>query len=427
MIVIVSCIAEERDTYLVLMEGGPVAFHRGSMPEEGRKVDSNRAFGHRKAKAPELAYDPTNPFASNLSRFLGTCEDGPQFPMNSCNGKIVSARIFSAGAQAVATLNASVDFLSPFDAVGHGREIYMWGGAGVASTAAGNSGVTVVVNGFFYGQASEMAPRAQIPVYKAIYPNLGTLADVVAAMDQIISKYYEEKTCRDKREFVTSYGGRAAIGEGRVASYMGRAPIVSRFSSRGPDFINYDRNPIDVLKPDILAPSHQIWAAWIPMCFGSYCIWKQFCSIVWYKHGHPSYCRHSSADQSKKKPSWTPSTIASAMSTTATKYDNNGEPIMAEGSEIYTSYPSTSDFGAGLVYHPVPWIQAWSSHRLMVCGNEAGYEDYISFLFFLPNTDPATIKTATGGSCNNSFINPSDLSTPSVTISALWGYRLVLV
>ena len=72
---------------------------------------------------------------------------------------------------------------------------------------------------------------------------------------------------------MTSYGGRAAIGEGRVASYMGRAPIVSRFSSRGADFINYDRNPIDVLKPDILAPGHQIWAAWIPMCFGSYCIW----------------------------------------------------------------------------------------------------------------------------------------------------------
>lgn len=62
-----------------------------------------------------------------------------------------------------------------------------------------------------------------------------------------------------------SYSGRAAIGEGRTASYMGRSPIVSRFSSRGPDFIDVNRNPTDVLKPDILAPGHQIWAAWSPM------------------------------------------------------------------------------------------------------------------------------------------------------------------
>ena len=31
----------------------------------------------------------------------------------------------------------------------------------VASTAAGNTGVSVLVNGFFYGRASGMAPGAQ--------------------------------------------------------------------------------------------------------------------------------------------------------------------------------------------------------------------------------------------------------------------------
>ena len=47
-------------------------------------------------------------------------------------------------------------------------------------------------------------------------------------------------------------------------------------------------------------------------------------------------------------PLWTPSMIASAISTTANKYDNNGELIMAEGSDKL--YPSTPfDFGAGLV------------------------------------------------------------------------------
>ena len=70
---------------------------------------------------PSFAYDPMKLFTSNISHFSGACETGPQFPAGSCNGKIVSARFFSAGAQAAATLNTSVDFLSPFDAVGHGR------------------------------------------------------------------------------------------------------------------------------------------------------------------------------------------------------------------------------------------------------------------------------------------------------------------
>lgn len=70
---------------------------------------------------PSFAYDPTSPFTSNHSRFAGACESGPQFPATSCNGKIISARFFSAGAQAAAHLNTSTDILSPFDAVGHGR------------------------------------------------------------------------------------------------------------------------------------------------------------------------------------------------------------------------------------------------------------------------------------------------------------------
>lgn len=72
---------------------------------------------------PSFAYDPVHPFASNLSQFTGACETGPRFPGCYCNGKIVSARYFSAGAEAVAALNASVDFLSPFDADGHGRYV----------------------------------------------------------------------------------------------------------------------------------------------------------------------------------------------------------------------------------------------------------------------------------------------------------------
>lgn len=70
---------------------------------------------------PSFAYDPLHPFVSNISHFSGACEGGPKFPTMSCNGKIVSAKYFAAGAQTDPTFNASVDLLSPFDVVGHGR------------------------------------------------------------------------------------------------------------------------------------------------------------------------------------------------------------------------------------------------------------------------------------------------------------------
>lgn len=82
---------------------------------------------------------------------------------------------------------------------------------------------------------------------------------------QIILQYYEQQTHRDERGAAIKFNAQAGIGEGRVASFEGRAPIVSRFSSRGPDFTDLSRNPTDVLKPDVTAPGHQIWAAWSPV------------------------------------------------------------------------------------------------------------------------------------------------------------------
>lgn len=77
--------------------------------------------------------------------------------------------------------------------------------------------------------------------------------------------YYEQHTQREERIFTKRFRAKAAIGEGRVASFRSQAPIVSRFSSKGPDFIDANRKPADVLKPDILAPGHQVWAAWSPI------------------------------------------------------------------------------------------------------------------------------------------------------------------
>lgn len=78
-------------------------------------------------------------------------------------------------------------------------------------------------------------------------------------------EYYEQHTDRNERLISRRFGAKAVIRDGRRASFEGNSPTVSRFSSRGPDIMDSQRKPADVLKPDILAPGHQIWAAWSPM------------------------------------------------------------------------------------------------------------------------------------------------------------------
>ncbi|VFQ88628.1 unnamed protein product [Cuscuta campestris] len=567
---------------------------------------------------PSFAYDPTHPFSPITSRFSGDCESGPLFHESACNGKIVSARFFSAGAQAAANLSASVDILSPFDADGHGSH--------VASTAAGNSGVPVVVDGFYYGRSSGMAPRARIAIYKAIYPSIGVLSDVLAAIDQAvldgvdilslsigpddppeealtfltlfeifmlaahkagvfvvqaagnhgpgpysvisfspwtvgvaacdtdrsfpgtlilgdgqkisgiglsgstlgggvlqqklvlakdatringtfpitaeyiegcqhpealeafvvegslvicsfsagfsngsaslnsviktakalrfggfvfvanptygdfiaepipfhipgiliprindaqtILSYYENHTARDDRGNVMKYSGRAAITEGRIACYASRAPVVSRFSSRGPDFSGESRNPADVLKPNLLAPGHQIWAAWSPMSVSDPILSGHNFAMISGTSMATPHVAGIAALIRQKYPSWTPSMIASALSTTATTQDNLGETIMAQGLELDSLHPSAPfGFGSGLV-NPSRALDPG-----LVFSTE--FEDYIGFLCSLPDIDPGVVKTATGGVCDHVFEHPTDLNLPSVTISSLAGSRLV--
>ncbi|XP_028763038.1 subtilisin-like protease SBT2.4, partial [Neltuma alba] len=563
-----------------------------------------------------FAYDASRPFESNISQFSGGCETGPRFSESDCNGKIVGARFFSKGAQAIASLNPSLDFLSPFDADGHGSH--------VASTAAGNCGIDVVVNGFCYGRARGMAPRARIAVYKAIYPTVGTIADVIAAIDQAVAdgvdiislsvgpeeaprdiatmlsvleisllfarkagvlvaqaagnkgpspssllsfspwtlgvassttdrfysaslllgnglsfpgvalsgpgfrnetvlhklvlakdalkengtfprtpeyteecqhpeafnadvlrgsviiictfssgfyngtstltaivdtaktlglegfvlaanpnygdyiaepvpfsvpgilipsvadsqailQYYENQTRRCENGSETEYGGRAAIGEGRVASFRGRAPVVSRFSSRGPDIIDYNTKHVaDVMKPDILAPGHQIWAAWSPISALQPLLVGQSFALMSGTSMATPHVAGIAALVKQHNPSWTPSMIASAISTTATKYDNFGDIIMAQGSDINDLYQSTPfDRGAGMI-NPKSAIDPGLVFPV-------GHEDYIAFLCSLPNIDPANITAATGESCNFSLDYPYNLNLPSVTISSMTG------
>ncbi|WJX47425.1 hypothetical protein P8452_34117 [Trifolium repens] len=134
----------------------------------------------------DTGIDPTHPsFADDKSehpfnvpaRFSGTCEVTPDFPSGSCNRKLVGARHFAASAITRGMFDSTQDYASPFDGDGHGTN--------TASIAAGNHGIPVVVAGYHFGNASGMAPRSHIAVYKALYKGFGGFAaDVVAAIDQ---------------------------------------------------------------------------------------------------------------------------------------------------------------------------------------------------------------------------------------------------
>ncbi|PPD71829.1 hypothetical protein GOBAR_DD31269 [Gossypium barbadense] len=134
----------------------------------------------------DTGIDPTHPsFADDISEhsypvpahFSGVCEVTREFPSGSCNRKLVGARHFAASAITRGIFNSSQDYASPFDGDGHGTH--------TASVAAGNHGIPVVVAGHHFGNASGMAPRSHIAVYKALYKSFGGFAaDVVAGIDQ---------------------------------------------------------------------------------------------------------------------------------------------------------------------------------------------------------------------------------------------------
>lgn len=114
--------------------------------------------------------------------FTGTCREGPGWPADTCNSKIVAADWFvrAFGEQ---TVSASED-LSPRDTTGHGSHS--------ASVAAGAADVSAQAGRQPLGRISGVAPAARIAVYKACWtaPDPADdgceTADLVAAVDQAV-------------------------------------------------------------------------------------------------------------------------------------------------------------------------------------------------------------------------------------------------
>ncbi|KAJ1270249.1 hypothetical protein BS78_06G039500 [Paspalum vaginatum] len=540
-------------------------------------------------------------------RFAGAgCSVGPGFPPGSCNGKIVTARYFAGGAAAVLPLDPARD-LSPFDAEGHGSH--------VASVAAGNRGVPVVVGGTLYGFASGMAPGAMLAVYKAVYPAGGTTADLIAAIDQatedkvdvlVLSIGPDERPaskvtflsmlevallsarragvfvaqaagnrgpaessivsyspwvmtvaaattgrsytpwlvlgdgrripglglsapttlqyrlvaakdaaapdaasmeraeeCQDAEALrwradvlrgsivvcsfsqgfyngtstvtaildvaealgfagfvlvanalygdflaqplplpvpgvmvprvadalvvwtyyaahtvyagsATVFGAAAAITEGRVATYTDAAPVVARYSSRGPGVADRASTPADVLKPDVLAPGDQIWAAWSALSVNQPMLAGDHFAMVSGTSMAAPHIGGVAAIIKQRHPSWGPAAVSSALSTTARRHDKHKGPIMSQGFAVgFLNRATPLDYGGGFV-NPAGALDPG-----LILAPEPG--DYVSFLCSLPQVSPDDVKAATGSACQAPLASPADLNLPSVTVSALRG------
>ncbi|WP_053202361.1 S8 family serine peptidase [Jiangella muralis] len=149
---------------------------------------------------PELADGPTGEtgvayrtsdtgtavLKANGDTFTGECETGEDWTADLCNGKLVSARYYDDGfvANVPPEHRDPDEHLSTRDGDGHGSH--------TASTAAGNHGVPMAVNGREFGAGSGMAPGASIAAYKVCWQdddeNTGGCypSDSVAAIDQAI-------------------------------------------------------------------------------------------------------------------------------------------------------------------------------------------------------------------------------------------------
>ncbi|GLU10557.1 hypothetical protein SLE2022_273500 [Rubroshorea leprosula] len=239
------------------------------------------------------------------------------------------------------------------------------------------------------------------------------LTDVSKSTDLI--DYYNISTPRDWTGRVKSFKAVGSIGDGLMPILHKSAPQVALFSARGPDIKDFSFRDADVLKPDILAPGSLIWSAWSPNGTDEpNFVGEGFAMISGTSMAAP-HIAGIAALVKQKHPHWSPAAIKSALMTTATKLDRAGKPLQAQqysDKEAMKFVKATPfDYGSG---HVNP--RAALDPGLIL---DAGYEDYLGFLCTTPGIDTHEIRNYTSSPCNFSMGHPSNLNTPSITISHL--------
>ncbi|KAM7493623.1 hypothetical protein LguiB_028232 [Lonicera macranthoides] len=177
------------------------------------------------------------------------------------------------------------------------------------------------------------------------------------------------------------------------------APEVASFSSRGPN-----RASPGILKPDIIGPGRNILAAW-PFSIDGTTTRATFNIIS----GTSMACPHLSGTAALLKimhPSWSPAAIKSAIMTTSTLFNNDGNPITNQNKQQANYY----ELGAG---HVIP-----SSANDPGLVYDIQLDDYIRYLCGLGYTNQQVSSIAQRPiSCSPGYAIPeAQLNYPSFTI-----------
>jgi len=163
--------------------------------DSGYWPESKSFAGDPLGTAKPTTADPYRPYWSakneismdkaDGNKFTGTCQAGASFTGEECNTKVIGARYFSSTYKSQTPSAQRTDFLSPRDGYGHGTH--------VASTAAGNAGVSASVGGHSFGKISGIAPAAKLAVYKVAFTSetdedaVVYTGDALAAIDAAIA------------------------------------------------------------------------------------------------------------------------------------------------------------------------------------------------------------------------------------------------
>ncbi|XP_073109567.1 subtilisin-like protease 4 [Elaeis guineensis] len=178
------------------------------------------------------------------------------------------------------------------------------------------------------------------------------------------------------------------------------SPQLASFSSRGPSKINGG-----ILKPDIIAPGMNILGAWRdPPGFGN-------TAPFTFSSGTSMAAPHVAgivALLKNKHPDWSPAAIQSAIMTSATSLDLDGNPII----DARTNEPAdVYGIGAG---HVRPW--AAMDPGLVYDLNTTRYIDYLCGLGYTDDEVKRTVRRTVNCSTVHK-IAASDLNYPSIGVS----------
>ncbi|XP_021907840.1 subtilisin-like protease SBT1.5 [Carica papaya] len=114
------------------------------------------------------------------AKWKGQCISTKDFPLTSCNKKLIGARFFCNGYEATnGKMNETTEYRSPRDSDGHGTH--------TASIAAGRYVFPASTLGYARGVAAGMAPKARLAAYKVCWNSGCYDSDILAAFDAAVA------------------------------------------------------------------------------------------------------------------------------------------------------------------------------------------------------------------------------------------------